>query len=263
MRAKKRRTRDFVVERERTQIVLEGRGASRIDHLDTQSMRCGECPGHIVPDRAAAFALVQQVQEKVIIAEDRQRRLVNDRNIGQFEVCLQSLVRQYGRLNHRREAHCRVSVPGLESIQATCRSRTMTRVESLRKRSLLGQYQATHRFVASGDVGMDVDSARHDDLVGNVIGLVDRATGRRVHNEAVADEKVSNFVATIGRIDNVTAGKTDQHGRATGSFVMILPRTLATEATGTDGGHSRRRASPSPQDTPPRHGRRLVVRRRW
>ena len=95
---------------------------------------------------------------------------------------------------------------------------------------MLGQYQATHRFVASSDVRMDVDGARHDDLVGNVITLIDRAASRRVHDAAIADENVANRVAPIGRIDHMTAGKTGQHGCAAGSFVMILSRTLATDA---------------------------------
>ena len=105
----------------------------------------------------------------------------------------------------------------------------MTRVEAVQKRSLLGQYQATHRFVASGDVRMDVDGARHDDLVGNVITLINRAAARRVHDAAIADKNVADPVAPIGWIDHMTAGKTGQHGRA-GSFVIILSRTLATDA---------------------------------
>ena len=95
---------------------------------------------------------------------------------------------------------------------------------------MLWQYQATHRFVASSDVRVDVDGARHDDLVGNVITFIDCAASRRVHDAAIADENVANRVAPIGRIDHVTAGKTGQHGCAADSFVMILSRTLATDA---------------------------------
>src|SRR5690242_6696321 len=105
----------------------------------------------------------------------------------------------------------------------------MARVEAVQKRPPLGQYQAAHRFVTSGDVRMDVDGARHDDLVGNIIGLVDYAAGGRFHDAAIANEDVANCVAPIGRIDYMTAGKTGQHGRAAGSFAMIWSRILATD----------------------------------
>src|SRR5262245_60095751 len=69
-------TGHFIVERERAQIVLEGSGASSIDYLDTKSTRCGERPGHIIPHRIRTLAAMEEVEQKVIISEHRQRCFV-------------------------------------------------------------------------------------------------------------------------------------------------------------------------------------------
>src|SRR5271157_5123468 len=62
---------------------------------------------------------------------------------------------------------------------------------------------------------MDVDGACHDDLAGGVIGLLgqDLALGR-VDDSAVAKPHVAQSIASMGRIDDVTAPDARQQGKA-------------------------------------------------
>src|SRR5262245_63519035 len=76
---------------------------------------------------------------------------------------------------------------------------------------------------------MHINSAGHDDLFGNVIRFIGGTAGRLVDDAAVADEDIPDRVATIGRIDHASAGKTRQHGWLSGSAAVILPRALATD----------------------------------
>src|SRR5499433_1468663 len=76
---------------------------------------------------------------------------------------------------------------------------------------------------------MHINSAGHDDLFGNVVRFIGGTAGRLVDDAAVADEDIPDRVATVGRIDHASAGKTGQHGWLSGSAAIILPRALATD----------------------------------
>src|SRR6478609_6330958 len=76
---------------------------------------------------------------------------------------------------------------------------------------------------------MNVDGAGHDDLVRNVVCLVRSTARRRIDDASVADEDIADGISTVFRIDYTSTGKARQHGRAVGSAVLMLPRTLDTD----------------------------------
>ena len=60
---------------------------------------------------------------------------------------------------------------------------------------------------------MDIDGAGHDDLAGRIVGRIGARALRRVYNFAVAHPDIADVVATIGWIDDASAGNARQHGR--------------------------------------------------
>ncbi len=56
-------------------------------------------PRDIVADRAVLLAVAQQAEQEIIIAEHGQRALVDDRNVGEFEMGLQRVMRRDRRLD--------------------------------------------------------------------------------------------------------------------------------------------------------------------
>ncbi len=80
-------------------------------------------------------------------------------------------------------------------------------------------------------MGVDVDGAGHDDLAGDVVGLIGFAAVRaRRGDAAIVDEDVARRVAAVHGIDDAAALKPDHHARASGlpSRSAILPSTSAT-----------------------------------
>src|SRR5262249_31368095 len=89
--------------------------------------------------------------------------------------------------------------------------------------------------VATGDVGVNVDGARHHDLAGCVVAVVGAgAVGRRRDDAAVTDPRVADLVPAVGRIDDAAAFDPGQHGHAPadGSAAAICAMTSATEGFG-------------------------------
>src|ERR1700722_15969150 len=80
--------RDHVVERKAAYVVFERRDAPGIDDFDPKRARRLHCPGDVIAKRAWAFARAQEVKDEMVIAEDRQNRLVDDRGVGKFEMCV-------------------------------------------------------------------------------------------------------------------------------------------------------------------------------
>ena len=75
--------------------------------------RHGRCD--VIGHRRRSFALTQQRQQEIVIAEDGQRSFVDDRNVGEFEMGLERLMRHDGGFDHRGEAHRGIDGPGFES----------------------------------------------------------------------------------------------------------------------------------------------------
>jgi hypothetical protein len=69
---------------------------------------------------------MQEVEEKIIISEHRQRRFIDDRNVSQFKMRLHGLMRQHRRFNDCRKAHHGVDAPRLERIPRPPRLWEMT-----------------------------------------------------------------------------------------------------------------------------------------
>ena len=107
-------------------------------------------------------------KEEIVIAEHRQEALVDDRNVGEFEMRLQGVMGRDRRLDHRGVAHLRIEAAGLEGRPAGGRERRARRARPMRAMRL-GQQQPRGVHVAAGDMGMNVDGAGHDDLAGDVM----------------------------------------------------------------------------------------------
>ncbi len=93
----------------------------------------------------------------------------------------------------------------------------------------LGQQQARRVHIAAGDVRMDVDRARHDDMAGAVdllIGLA--AAGRRRDDAAVLEPDVANAVLARRRIDDMAATQNCQQGATSETCAMMASMTSAT-----------------------------------
>ena len=95
----------------------------------------------------------------------------------------------------------------------------------------LGQQQTRRVHVAAGDVRMDVDRARHNDLAGCVIRLISTSAARGLDDPAIADPDVGDTVRAVGRIDGVATFDPGQHGQAPGdgSTAAIWASAAATE----------------------------------
>ncbi len=189
----------------------------------------GQAPGDIVAHCVAAFVLPQQAEQEIVIAQHRQRRFVDERDVGEFEMRLQRVMGQHRRLDHGGKAHRRIKFAGLLRVPGAARLRRVARMREFGGVALFRLQQAAKGLVVAGNVGMDVDGAGHHDLAGNVMGFVGLATGRRLGNAAVADEKITDSVAAMSRIDDATAFEPDQHGGASGNAAAISVTASATE----------------------------------
>ena len=157
--------RHHIVQREGADVFLEGGRRTGIDHLDAKRPRRGDRPGDIVLDHLRGGVVADHRQQEIVIAENGERRLVDDRDVGEFEMGVKCGSRRHRRLDHRRETHLGVEAAGLEGRPAGIGERRRRRPRLVRG-VLLGQQQPRRIHVAAADVGMDVDGARHDDAAG-------------------------------------------------------------------------------------------------
>jgi hypothetical protein len=223
--------RHHVVEREFTQVGLEGDGAAGVDHLDAERARGRERPGHVVAHRGCAPACAHEAQQVIVVAQHRQGRLVDDRNVGELEVRVQGVVRRHRRLDHGGEAHAGVAAAGREGPPARVRQRRR-RTRGRRGTLQLRHQQPRRIHVAAGDVGMNVDRARHHDLAGGIVGVVGPGiAGRRIDDAPVAEPDIADAVPPVGGIDDAAALDPRQHGDApaNGSAAAICEMASATE----------------------------------
>ena len=131
----------------------------------------------------------------------------------------------------RGEAHAGIKAPGLERGGGRIRQRGCCGIGRCRTVEFRKQ-QARPVHVVAGDVGMDIDRARHYDLAGRVVDLVGTGTARRrPHDPAVTHPHVADRIAAIGGIDDAAAFDAGQQGNALSlaSANAIWPIACATE----------------------------------
>ena len=185
---------NHVVKRKAADVVLERRDAAGVDDLDPERSRRLQCPGDVIAERACAFARTQEAKHEIVIAEDRQNRLVDDRGVGKFEMRVQRVVRRDRRLDHGREAHLGIEPPGLERRPTDFGERRLGGAARMGA-MMLGQHEAGGVHVRARDMRMDVDAAGHRNKPARIhrfvrLGAVMRGCDDRV----VADPKIADFV---------------------------------------------------------------------
>ncbi len=163
--------RNHIVERKAADIVLERRDAAGVDDLDPQRARRLHCPGDMIAQRACAFARAQEVEHKIVIAEDCKNRLVDDGRISEFEMRVQGMMRRHRRLDDGRETHLGIEPSCLERRPTDLRERRRTGAARMGA-MIFGQHEAGGVHVRAGDMRMDVDAAGHCNKPGRVQGFV-------------------------------------------------------------------------------------------
>ena len=218
---------NHVVKRKAADVVLERRDAAGVDDLDPKRARRLQCPGDMIAERACAFARTQEAEHEIVIAEDRQNRLVDDRGVGKFEMRVQGVVRRDRRLDHGREAHLGIEPPRLERRPTDFGERRLggaARVGAM----VFGQHEAGGVHVRARDMRMDVDAAGHRDKPARVHRLVRLGAVLRGCDDCiVADPKIADFVAAVGGIDDMRALDAGQHGEAFASSRRAPMRSRA------------------------------------
>jgi len=147
------------------------------------------------------------VEHDFVVRHQRQRRFVDDRNIGQLFVRVAGIEHRNGRFIHRREAHAGVEVAGGErrgSHPAEAAAPRFGANEGLSAAMVFGRHRAGEIDRAAGDVGVNVDAAGEDDQAGSV----DRAAGGDGAGEAagVVDANVFDLaVDAVGRVIDFSA----------------------------------------------------------
>ncbi len=174
----------YVVERKSADVFLERGRSPGIDNLDAKRPRRPDGPTDIVVDHRCRGAVADHRKQKVVIAEDCKRRLVDNRDIGEFEMGVQRASRRHRRFDDRSEPHFGVEAAGLEGRPASVGKRGRSRARRM-GRVLFGQKQARRVHVAATDMGVDVDGAGHDDATGGVDGRVRLPAGGSVDDLAI------------------------------------------------------------------------------
>ena len=170
-------------------------------------------PGDVVLDHLRRGVVADHRQQEIVIAEDGERRLVDDRDVGELEMGVQRGSGRHRRLDDRGEAHLGVEAAGLEGRPAGVGKRRRGRPRPVRG-VLFRQQQPRRVHIAAADMGMDVDGAGHDDAAGGVEGPVGSAAGGRLDDLLVAYPEVALAEAAVDRIDDLAAGDPRQHGNA-------------------------------------------------
>ncbi len=219
--------RHNVVEREGPDILLEGVHAAGVHAFDADGARRLQRRADIVLHDVEALIVAERGQHERLVAEHGQERLVDDRNVRQFEMGVQRVMRRHGRLDHRGVAHLRIEPAGLEGRPARRRQRRRGGAR-LMSAMRLGQQQPRGVHAAAGDMGMDVDGAGHDDMAGKVMRHVGLAPVRARDDAAVLEINVANGVGPVDGIDHMAAGKAGQHGTSSENLALMASMTWAT-----------------------------------
>src|SRR5262249_19610356 len=85
--------------------------------------------------------------------------------------------------------------------------------------------------IPPGDMGVDVDGARHDNLARRIVGRISTRAHRRLDYPAIAHPNVADLVAIVRWIDDASPGAASQHAspRVPGKAAIIRVITSATE----------------------------------
>ncbi len=220
----------LVVEIEGAGVELEGFGAARIDDLETDRLGMLERPGDIVFQLVAAGApAAEQLERVVVIAEDHEPRHVDDGDRGELGLRLDGVGRDHRRLDHRGVAHLRIADAGGVRAPGGRRGQDRLALCGGERRKLRHQL-APEGDVGTGDMGVHVDGAGHDDLAADVVDLVGLAAFGLGDDAVVLDEEIADFVAVMDGIDDAAAFELDEHQAASRSSISS-PMRLSTEAT--------------------------------
>ena len=95
--------------------MLTGAYAAGIRAFDADGACRFERRADIIDDRGVAFIVAKCAQEKVIVAENGQESLIDDRDVREFEMGVQSLMRQDGGFDDRGIAYLRIKTASFES----------------------------------------------------------------------------------------------------------------------------------------------------
>ena len=220
----------LVIEIEGAGVELEGFGAARVDDLEANRLRMLKRPGHIVFQLVAAGApAAQQLERVVVIAENDERRRVDDRDGGELGLRLDGMGRDHRRLDHRGVAHLRIADAG--GVRPPGGGRGQDRLTLCgRERRKLRHQLAPERDVGAGDMRVHVDGAGHDDLAADVVDLVGFAVFGLGDDAAILEVEIADRVAIMHRIDDAAAFELDEHQAASRSSISS-PMRLSTEAT--------------------------------
>ena len=206
--------RNHVVKRKAADVVFECRDPAGVDDLDPKRSRRLQCPSDMIAERACALARTQEAKHEIVIAEDRQNRLVDDRGVGKFEMRVQRVVRRDGRLDHRREAHLGIEPASLERRPTDFGQRRFGGAACVGA-MMLWQHETGGVHVRARDMRMDVDAAGHRNKPVRIHRLVRLGAVTRGCNDCVVtDPKIADFVMAVGGIDDMRALDANQHGGA-------------------------------------------------
>ena len=100
--------RHHVVEREGPHILLERVDAAGVHAFNADGPRRLQRRADIILHDVRALIVAERRQHERLVAEHGQERLVDDRNVRQFEMGVQRVMWRYGGLDHRGVAHLRV-----------------------------------------------------------------------------------------------------------------------------------------------------------
>ncbi len=223
--------RHRVIEPEAPRVLLEGRRSARIDYLHAQRPCRPEHPSGIIRDRCVACIAAQQFEQKILVAEHHQDRLVDPGDRRQFELRLHRDVRRDRRLDDGGEAHPRIEPADLVRDGGSV---------EMPARALIRQQQPRGVDVEAGDVAVDVDAARHHDRSRGIVARI-RGAILGCDDPAVLEPQIGGLVAAVRRIDHPPAGEQRQHGSA----ARMRPSASAAEGASPAAAVSRATSVPS------------------
>jgi hypothetical protein len=162
---------------------------------------------------------LELVEHDLVVRHQRERRLIDDRHVGQLLVRVPGGEHGHGRFVQRREAHARVEIAGGEGCgghAAQAAAAALGADEGLRAAMVLGRHGPSEIDRPAGDVRVHVDPAGKNDHPRRV----DRppALERLAKAAAVVDIEVLHLaIDAKGRVVDLSA-RDAKHDR------LVLPR---------------------------------------